>query len=36
MRLDAVDRDIALDLLKKIGFWAHGQNIPVRMLLGKR
>lgn len=36
MRLDAVDRDIALDVLKKIGFWAHGENIPVGMLLDKR
>ena len=36
MRLDAVDREIALDVLKKIGFWDHGQNIPVGMLLDKR
>ena len=36
MRVDAVDRDNALDVLKKIGFLAHGQNIPVGMLLDKR
>ena len=36
MRLDAVDREIALDVLKKNGFWAHGENILVAMLADKR